>query len=65
MSRFVEDSIAKAGLLPVLTAHRAGDLEAVRASMATWSAADLLLLGAIADLARAADSGETVSIHEM
>jgi 2-iminoacetate synthase ThiH len=33
--------------------------------MATWSAADLLLLGAIADIARSDDSGDTVSIHEL
>jgi hypothetical protein len=64
VSRFVEESIAKAGLLPVLAAHRAGDVEAVRASLPTWSKADLLLLGAIADIARAEDSGDTVSIHE-
>ena len=64
MSSFVEQSIAKAGLLPVLTAHRAGDLAALERARATWSAADLLLLGAIADIVRAEDSGDTVSIHE-
>ena len=64
MSRFVEESIAKGGLLPVLLAHRAGDLAAVRAAQPTWSAADLLLLGAIADTVRAEDGGDTVSIHE-
>ena len=64
MSSFVEQSIAKAGLLPVLTAHRAGDLVALERARATWSAADLLLLGAIADIVRAEDSGDTVSIHE-
>lgn len=65
MSRFVEESIKKAGLLPVLAARRAGELEAVHASMATWSAADLLLLGAIADIVRGDDSGDAVSIHEL
>ncbi len=64
MSSFVEQSIAKAGLLQVLTAHRAGDLVALERARATWSAADLLLLGAIADIVRAEDSGDTVSIHE-
>jgi len=64
VSSFVEQSIAKAGLLPVLTARRAGDLAAVESARATWSAADLLLLGAIADIVRAEDSGDTVSIHE-
>ena len=64
MSSFVEQSIAKAGLLQVLTAHRAGDLVALERARATWSGADLLLLGAIADIVRAEDSGDTVSIHE-
>ena len=64
MSRFVEESIAKAGLLPVLAAHRAGDLDAVRASIASWSAADLLILGAVADVVRTEDVGQTVHVHE-
>lgn len=64
MSSFIEESIAKAGLLPVLSAHRAGDLETVRASLSMWGKADLLILGAVADAVRAEDSGPTVHIHE-
>ncbi len=64
MSRFVEDLIAQAGLLPVLVAHRAGDLATVRASIASWSAADLLVLGAVADAVRTEGMDATVHVHE-
>jgi hypothetical protein len=64
VSRFVEESIARAGLLPVLAAHRAGDLEAVRAAAPLLRAADLLVLGAVADTVRAEDVGPTVHLHE-
>ena len=63
MSRFLEDAIARAGLMPVLAARRAGDLDTLRATLASWRGADLLALGAVADLARAADVGETVRVH--
>lgn len=63
MSRFIEQAIARAGLAPVLRARRAGQIEAVRASMDDWRDADLLALGAIADLVRAEEVGETVAIH--
>jgi hypothetical protein len=64
VSRFVDDAIAKAGLAPVLAARRAGDLETVRAAAASWAAADLLVLGAVADILRTEDVGEVVRIHE-
>jgi hypothetical protein len=64
VSRFVEESIAKAGLLPVLAAHRSGDLHAVRESIASLRAADLLVLGAVADIVRTEDLGPTVHVHE-
>ena len=64
MRRFVEDAIARAGLLPVLQARRAGELETVRATVTSWAAADLLALGAIADAVRVEDVGEVVRIHE-
>lgn len=64
MSRFIEESIARAGLLPVLVARRAGDLETVRATATSWGAADLLALGAVADAVRAEDVGAVVRIHE-
>ncbi len=64
MSRFVEESIARAGLLPVLAAHRAGDMDAVRSSIDTWCSADLLVLGAVADAIRSEGVGDDVCIHE-
>jgi hypothetical protein len=61
--RFVEEAITKAGLLPVLTARRCGDLETVRATLTSWGGADLLSLGAVADAVRTEDVGEVVSIY--
>ena len=64
MTRFVEEAIAKAGLLTVLSARRAGELDKVRATVTQWGAADLLALGAVADSVRVDDVGEVVRIHE-
>lgn len=64
MSRFVEQAIARAGLAPVLRARRAGEIEAVRATMDDWRHADLLALGAIADAVRSDEIGDVVTIHE-
>ena len=64
MSRFIEEAIAKGGLTPVLTARRAGDLDAVRGTAPAWGKADLLVLGAVADTVRVEDVGEVVRIHE-
>jgi hypothetical protein len=64
VSRFIEEAIAKAGMAPVLAARRAGDLDTVRSTVTTWGAADLLVLGAVADAARVEDVGEVVRIHE-
>lgn len=61
---FVEEAIAKAGLLPVLVARRSGDVDTVRASVTTWGAADLLVLGALADSVRTDDVGAVVRIYE-
>lgn len=56
---FVESAIERAGLLPVLQARRAGlPLPSVR-----WAEVDLLILGAIADQTRSAETGETVHVH--
>ena len=62
MTRFVEEAITKAGLLPVLAARRSGDLETVRTTLTSWGAADLLALGAVADSVRTEDVGEVVRI---
>jgi len=63
VTRFVEAAIAKAGLLPVLAAHRGGDLETVRATATAWGTADLLVLGAVADTVRVEDVGQVVHVH--
>lgn len=63
MSRFVEEAIGKAGLLPVLAARRSGDLETVRTTLTSWGAADLLALGAVADAVRTEDVGEVVRVY--
>ena len=64
MTRFVEEAIVRGGLGPVLAARRAGDMNAVRESAPSWEKADLLVLGAVADAARAEDVGINVRIHE-
>jgi hypothetical protein len=64
LSRFIEEAIAKAGMAPVLAARRAGDLDTVRGTVTSWGAADLLVLGAVADAVRVEDVGEVVRIHE-
>jgi hypothetical protein len=64
MSRFIEESLRKAGLLVVLDARRSGDLAGIAATSPSWSKADLLGLGAVADAVRVDDVGEVVHIHE-
>ena len=63
MTPFVEQAIARAGLSPVLPARRRGDLDSVRALLASLGEIDLLALGAVADAARAEENGEVVRIH--
>jgi len=61
--RFVEKAIVRAGLGDVLRARREGNIEKVRASVDAWRGADLLALGAVADLIRDEEMGDTVVIH--
>jgi hypothetical protein len=61
--RFVEQAIVRAGLGAVLEARRAGDIDKVRASTDAWKDADLLVLGAAADLVRSEEIGAAVVIH--
>lgn len=65
MSRFVEKAIARAGLMPVLTARRAGDIETIRVTMTSWRSSDLMALGAVADLVRDEEVGGEVCIYEL
>ncbi len=64
MTRFVEQAIEKAGLLPVLEAHRTSDMQAAVRALPMLREADLLALGAVADMLRADDVGATVHIWE-
>lgn len=61
--RFVERAIERAGLGDVLRARRAGDLDTVRARMNELALADLLIIGAAADLVRSEEVGEVVHLH--
>src|SRR4051812_66766 len=63
MSPFVEQAIARAGLAPLIPARERGDLEAVRALLASLGTIDLLLLGALADSVRTAEAGDVVRVH--
>jgi hypothetical protein len=63
MSGFVERAIARAGLGPVLRARRAGEIESLRRAMDEWQRADLLVLGALADVVRSEEVGEVVVVH--
>ena len=63
MTRFVEQALARAGLSPVLPARRRGDLDSVRALLASLGEIDLLALGAAADAVRAEENGDVVRIH--
>ncbi len=63
MTRFVEQAIARAGLGPVIPARTRGDLEAVRALVASLGSVDLLALGAVADAVRATENGDVVCVH--
>lgn len=63
MTSFVERAIERAGLGGILPARRRDDLAAVRALLATRPDVDLLILGAIADAARAEECGAVVRVH--
>lgn len=64
MKRFVQDAIERAGLGPLYAARRAGDMAEVERTRGSWSTADMMLLGAIADALRDAEVGAVVQIHE-
>jgi len=63
MSTLTEQAIAREGLGPILEARRAGDREAVRAMTGVLERADLLAVGALADLVRAEEVGSAVRIY--
>jgi 2-iminoacetate synthase ThiH len=63
MSALSEQAIVKEGLWPVLEARRCGDLAAVRAMMSALENADLLAVGALADVVRAEEAGAIVRVY--
>ena len=63
MSSLVVDAIARAGLAEIAFARHAGDLERVRAQAQKLTGADLLALGALADLVRTDEVGDTVRVY--
>jgi hypothetical protein len=63
VSSFVETAIERAGLGGVLPARRRDDLATVRSILASHPDVDLLILGALADLARKEECGDVVHVH--
>ena len=63
MSALAEEAIVREGLWPILEARRARDFEGVRAMAPALERADLLAVGALADVVRAEESGEVVRVY--
>ena len=63
MSALAEQAIEREGLSPVLRARRSGDLEEVALWGAALERADLLAVGALADVVRAEESGDVVRVY--
>src|SRR5580658_9014621 len=63
MSTLAEQAIVREGLWPVLEARRSGDLEAVRAIASSLQKADLLAVGALADIVRSEEAGDVVRVY--
>ena len=59
----VARALAEAGLDGIARARRAGDLDGVRLSVERLDRADLLALGALADLVRADEVGDVVRVY--
>jgi len=62
VSLLVERSIREAGLYGLLEARRSGDLARVRALAPQLDAADLLVVGGLADTIRAEEVGDVVQV---
>ena len=63
MSALSEQAIVREGLWPILEARRVRDIEGVRAMAPALERADLLAVGALADLVRAEEAGDLVRIY--
>ncbi len=62
MHAIIREILDRAGLLAVLDARAAGRVDLVRVPAATFDRTDLLALGALADLLRAREVGDTVTV---
>lgn len=62
MSALIQRALEEGGLADVLASRRASDLAAVRAAEPRLRAADLLLLGALADVVRQEEVGDEVRV---
>jgi 2-iminoacetate synthase ThiH len=63
MSALAEQAIVREGLRPVLEARRTGDLDAVRGMVTSLEKADLLAVGALADVVREEEAGSVVRVY--
>jgi 2-iminoacetate synthase ThiH len=63
MSALAELAIVREGLRPILDARRNGDLEAVRSMVTSLEKADLLAVGALADVVREEEAGGVVRVY--
>jgi hypothetical protein len=63
VSSLVVDAIARAGLAEIAFARHAGDLDRVRGQSEKLERADLLALGALADLVRIDEVGDVVRVY--
>jgi 2-iminoacetate synthase ThiH len=63
MSALADGAIALEGLKPILDARRRGDHEAVQRMAAALERADILAVGALADVVRAEESGDVVRVY--
>ena len=63
MSRFVEQAIERAGLGAVFEIRRTGDLAQIPGLLEAAGQVDILILGALADALRAAETDDVVHVH--
>lgn len=65
MTGFLESAIARAGFGTLLSARRRQDLVAVLGEARRLESADLLIVGALADLVRQEEVGDDVHLHDV
>jgi 2-iminoacetate synthase ThiH len=63
MSTLSDQAIVREGLWPLLEARRARDLDAVKSAAHALETADLLAVGALADIVRREEAGDLVRLY--